>query len=87
MNFAIPFIIWVLIYSLSFLHVFGITDPPGFIFTVSMVQFFGPIVLIPIWYMICYLKIVGPCIDKCLDMESGDKKKEDGEGKGAAELG
>ena len=87
MNFAIPFIIWVIVYSLSFLHVFNITDPPGFIFAITSVQFLAAIVLIPIWYVICYLKLIGPCIDKCLDMESGggEKGKEE-EGQGGAEM-
>ena len=83
MSFAFPFIIWVLFYSLVFLQIIEISSPSTFITLITYVQFIATIVLVPIWYLLVYLKVFGACIDKIMDLEV----EEDGEDGGGGNDG
>ena len=63
-GFAIPHLLWVLLYSLIMLGVIPIGHPPTFINSFLYIQTFATIIAVTIWYMICY--------STCLNIYSDD---------------
>ena len=52
--FVYPHILWVTFYSLCFLGIIPIEDPPSFIEFMISIQTLGTVIVIIIWYFICY---------------------------------
>lgn len=68
---AIPYIAWVSCYSLVFLGIIGIEEPPYFINIIYYIQIIVVTLLIPLWYSLCYSKFASSAIDRWIKKNPG----------------
>lgn len=54
--FAVPHILWISYYSFCFLGFIQINDPPGFVKVALLYVTIGTVILLTIWYIVCYSK-------------------------------
>ena len=74
-GFALPFVVWVIFYSLIFVNVIKIERPPDFINSIYFAQAIGFVVFIHIWYVMCNFK----CLDKQIAWCFKEEKADDGD--------
>ena len=73
--FAIPHLCWVFIYSTILLGYIPIENPPQFVEVMLVMQTFGTIVVLIVWYFICYSNYFTKYFDNNEDQE--EKAKEE----------